>query len=97
MHELSENMIKSNKDYGLFWHIQDETILNELGEGMWLGFVSRTNPGTVRAAKTILAELLMKNYKVAWDGDVNTRIYIKTNHLKQPGKIQAAKTKCHEA
>jgi len=81
VHELSENMIRSNKDYGLFWHINDETTLNELGEGMWIGFVSRTGPGTVRAAKAIMAELLMKNYKVAWDGDIDTRIYIKTDHL----------------
>jgi hypothetical protein len=80
-HELSQNMMKSNKDYGLYWHIQDETTLDEQGEGMWLGFVSKTDRGAERAAKAIVAELLLKNYKVAWDGSLEHRIYIKAPHL----------------
>jgi hypothetical protein len=88
VYDLSQNMPMNNKVYGLYWSIQDEEALDQTGDGMWIGFVAQTDKGADRAAKAIVAELLMKNYRVAWDGTVEHRIFVKTEHLKKKPATQ---------
>ena len=88
VYELSQTMPADNKVYGLYWSIQDEKSLDQMGDGMWIGFMAQTDKGSERAAKAIVAELLMKNYRVAWDGTVEHRIFVKTEQLAKKPAIQ---------
>ena len=78
-YEVGEEMDETGKPYGLYWHRQDEEGLDEEGTGIYIGFLADSDEKTVEAAKLIKERLGSCGYKVIWDGNIGTRIYVKAN------------------